>query len=96
MATFKRRTSEELFGAQWRRILSEQDDDDVFTAQQHDLLDRQKAELKGAMIVGMLYQQQKPGVFATDVYQRLSDPVQPLSRPLLKLLRRLGEPGEAR
>ena len=47
--------------------------------------------LKGAMIVGMLYQQRHPGTFATDVYRRLSDPQQHPSAGLLKLLRLLGE-----
>lgn len=47
--------------------------------------------LKGAMIVGMLYQQRHPGTFATYVYQHLSDPKKTPSEGLLKLLRLLGE-----
>ena len=50
-----------------------------------------QAMLKGAMVMGMLFQQKKPGTFASHVYAQLSNAHQSPSADLLRLLKLLGE-----
>jgi len=89
--TFKRRTPEQ-FREQLRRLSISQDlAEELLIAQQQTQRAARQAELKGAMILGTLYQRRHPGTFATHVYRRLSDPKRPPSAGLLKLLRLLGE-----
>lgn len=91
MPTFKRRTPEQI--REHFRRAGELAEANALAEQQHQA-QRQAdlaAMLRGAMVVGGLYAQETPGTFATDVYQRLSDPQRPPTEPLLKLLRHLGE-----
>lgn len=88
---FKRRTPEQ-FREQLRRSSISQDiAEELLLAQQKTQHAARQAELKGAMILGTLYQRRHPGTFATHVYQRLNDTLPPPSAGLLKLLRHLGE-----
>lgn len=88
---FKRRTPEE-FKEQLRQLSMAHDHAEELRQEQHQTqLAARQAELKGAMVMGMLYQQRHPGTIARSVYQRLSDPQQPPSKGLLKCLRLLGE-----
>ena len=89
--SFKRRTPEQ-FKEQLRQLsLAHDRAEELRQEQQRRQLAAHQAELKGAMLMGMLYQQRHPGTAALSVYQRLSNPQQPPSRGLLKLLRLLGE-----
>lgn len=88
---FKRRTPEQ-FKEQLRQLSMAHDSgEELRQEQQRTQLAARQAELKGAMIMGMLYQQRHPGTAALSVYQRLSDNQRPPSTGLLKLLRLLGE-----
>ncbi|MFG0858858.1 hypothetical protein [Pseudomonas sp. CJQ_13] len=88
---FKRRTPEQ-FQEQLRQLaLAHDRAEELRQEQQRTQLAAQQAELRGAMIMGMLYQQRNPGTIARSVYQRLSDPQQPPSKGLLKCLQLLGE-----
>ena len=91
MATFKQRTPEQFREHLRRLSLSLDRAEELLQQQKRAVLEAHRAELKGAMIVGTLYQRKHPGTFATYVYQRLSDPQQHPSAGLLKLLRLLGE-----
>jgi hypothetical protein len=91
MPTFKRRTAEQIREHfQRSERLAEAN---ALADQQHQA--QQQADLatmlRGAMVVGGLYAQETPGTFATSVHKRLSDPLEPPSADLLKLLRHLGE-----
>jgi len=89
--TFKRRTPEQ-FAEHLRRLsLSQDRAEELLEQQKRAVIAARKAELKGAMILGTLYQRKHPGTFATDVYRRMSDPQQHPSAELLRLLRLLGE-----
>lgn len=88
---FQRRTSEQ-FKKQLRQLsLAHDRAEELRQEQQRTQLAARQAELKGAMIMGMLYQQRHPGTAALSVYQRLSSNQRPPSRGLLKFLRLLGE-----
>ncbi|WEA23715.1 hypothetical protein [Pseudomonas juntendi] len=88
---FKRRTPEQ-FQEQLRQLALAHDcAEELRQEQQRTQLAAQQAELRGAMIMGMLYQQRNPGTAALSVYQRLSDPQQSPSKGLLRFLRLLGE-----
>lgn len=88
---FKRRTPEQ-FQEQLRQLaLAHDRAEELRQEQQRTQLAAQQSELRGAMIMGMLYQQRHPGTAALSVYQRLSDNQRPPTRGLLKLLRLLGE-----
>lgn len=88
---FKRRTPEQFKEQLRQRSIAHDHAEELLLEQQRTQLADRQAELKGAMIMGMLYQQRHPGSAALSVYQRLSDNQQPPSRGLLKLLRLLGE-----
>jgi hypothetical protein len=88
---FKRRTPEQ-FQEQLRQLAMAHDRaEELRQEQQRTQLAARQAELRGAMIIGMLYQQRHPGTAARSIYQRLSNKQQPPSRGLLQLLRLLGE-----
>lgn len=88
---FKRRTAEQ-FQEQLRQLaLAHDRAEELRQEQQRTQLTAQQAQLRGAMIMGMLYQQRHPGTAAMSVYQRLSDPQRPPSAKLLRFLRLLGE-----
>jgi len=89
--TFKRRTPEEFHEHLRRLSLSQDRAEELLEEQKHAVIAARQAELKGAMILGTLYQRKHPGTFATDVYRRLSEPQLLPSAGLLKLLRLLGE-----
>jgi len=89
--TFKRRPPEEFREHLRRLSLCLDRAEELLEQQKRAVIADRQAELKGAMIVGTLYQRKHPGTFVNDVYQRLSDPQRPPSAGLLKLLRLLGE-----
>lgn len=91
MPTFKRRPPQE-FREQLRQLSISQDRaEELRLKQLRAQLAARQAELKGAMIMGMLYRQKHPGTIALSVYQRLSDHQQPPTAKLLECLRLLGE-----
>ena len=88
---FKRRTHEQI--REHFRRAGERAEANAL-AEQHHQEQRQAdlaAMLRGAMVVGGHYAQKSPGTFSTSVHKRLSDPLEPPSADLLKLLRHLGE-----
>ena len=89
--TLKRRPPEEFREHLRRLSLSLDRAEELLEQQKRAVIAARQAELKGAMILGTLYQRKHPGTFTAHVYQRLSDPQRPPTEGLLKLLRLLGE-----
>lgn len=91
MATFKRRTREQFAEDLRKRSISNNRAEELLQAQRLAQIAARNAELKGAMIVGMLHGQPHPGTFSTGVYEMLSDPGRQPTENLMRFLRLLGE-----
>lgn len=91
MARFKRRTPEQFAEDLRQRSISNDRVHESLQAQRLAQIAARQAELKGAMIMGMLHAQPHPGTFSTGVYEMLSDPGRQPTESLMRFLRLLGE-----
>ena len=91
MPMFKRRTPEQLGGQLRKQFIRLDREDELLQAQRLAQITSRKAQLKGAMVIGLLHGQPHPGTFSTGVYKMLSDPGQQPTESFMRCLRLLGE-----
>lgn len=96
MAKFKRRTAEQHREHLRQLLISNDRAYELLQAQRLAQIAERQAELKGAMVMGMLHAQPHPGTFSTGVYEMLSDPGRQPPESFMRFLRLLGELPESK
>lgn len=91
MAAFKRRTAEQHREHLRQLSISNDRAHELLQAQRLAQIAARNAELKGAMVMGMLHAQPCPGTFSTGVYEMLSDSAQQPPESFMRFLRLLCE-----
>lgn len=91
MPIFKRRTPERVGGQLRKQFINLDREDELLQAQRLAQVASRKAQLKGAMVIGLLHGQPHPRTFSSGVHEMLSHPGQQPSQGFMQFLQLLGE-----